>query len=135
MNTFEAGVAVGKTIKYSIIVGLVAAAVIACSGDSKWMSGKEFAANLPAGEKVNTPEAKALIAAFDKDNGKEYCVPKMSGEELGNFRTALPGMMIRNAFTAAFSGQIGEQFEKDLQKAPYETALRLALKQSYPCSK
>jgi hypothetical protein len=130
MTAFEAGQAVRKTFNYIIIAGLVAAVVIACSGNSKWMSGKELINLFPNSQK--SPEQDALVASFDRDNGKLYCVPKMSGEELGNFKARIPAMMIQGAFAEAFSGNIDtDAFEKK----PMESVLRMTFTKSYPCSK
>ena len=130
MNTFELGQAVGKTIKYGAIVVAAAVIVAACTGNSKWMSGKELINLFPNSQK--SPEQDALVASFDRDNGKLYCVPKMSGEELGNFKARIPAMMIQGAFAEAFSGNIDtDAFEKK----PMESVLRMTFTKSYPCSK
>ena len=108
-----------------ILALMVTIGLTACGSDSKYMTG----ADLVKGEQANTPEAQAVIAVFDQDNGTAYCVPKMKDAQLGEFRAALPGLMIKNAFAAAFSGQ---QIQID-EKSPIKGTLRLALKDTYPC--
>ena len=109
-----------------ILTLMVAVGLTACGAESKYMSGKD----LVKGEQSNSPEAQALISAFDQDNGKIYCVPKMKDAQLGEFKTALPGLMIKQTFAAAFSGKGIEIDEKN----PIRDTLRIALKQAYPCN-
>jgi hypothetical protein len=93
---------------------------------SKWMKGTD----LVQSAERDLPEAQALIASFDKDNGKIYCVPKMSGAELGEFRAKIPGLMIGNVFKGAFSGEGMKDFNQD---KPIESVLRMTFTKSYPC--
>ena len=106
-----------------ILALMITVGLTACGSDSKYMSGKE----LVKGEQSNTPEAQAVIAAFDQDNGTAYCVPKMKDAELGEFRAALPALMIKSVFAAAMNGA-----EIDA-KNPIKGSLRIALKDAYPC--
>jgi hypothetical protein len=94
---------------------------------SKWMSGKDLASN---DADMNSPEGQALIAAFNKDNGKVYCVPKMSGAELGEFRAKIPALMIGSIFKGAFTDGGMKDFNQD---KPIESVLRMTFTQSYPC--
>ena len=87
--------------------------------------------DLASGENFSTPEEKAFLAAFDKDNGIIYCVPKMKTAELGEFRSSLPALMIKTMFDDKPSSYLGKF---DINK-PIQSALRLTLSQSYPCSK
>jgi len=96
---------------------------------SKWMTGKELAAK---NADMNTPEAQAVIVSFDKDNGKIYCVPKMSGAELGEFRAKIPGLMIGGLMGNIFADGGMKDFNQD---KPIESMLRMTFKKSYPCSK
>ena len=125
--------AIGQVIGVGLIVGAIAFGVSACSDislpsfGSKWMTGKELAAK---DADMNTPEAQALIASFDKDNGKIYCVPKMAGAELGEFRAKIPALMIGSIFKGALSTQGMKDFNQD---KPIESVLRMTFTQSYPC--
>ena len=125
--------AIGQVIGVGLIVGAIAFGVSACSDislpsfGSKWMTGKELAAK---DADMNTPEAQALIASFDKDNGKIYCVPKMAGAELGEFRAKIPALMIGSIFKGAFSAGGMKDFNQD---KPIESVLRMTFTQSYPC--
>jgi hypothetical protein len=89
---------------------------------NKWMSAKDLIVN---GD-TSSPEAQAIISSFDKDNGRLYCIPKMNGAELGEFRARLPGLIFGGAFQGAFTGNFDE-------KKPMESVLRLAFTKSYPC--
>jgi hypothetical protein len=93
---------------------------------SSWMSGKD----LINPEDRDLPESKAFVAAFDKDNGKVYCVPKMNDAELGEFKTRLPGIMIENIFGGVLLGQRASEFQKD---KPIESILRMSLTKEFPC--
>ena len=125
--------AIGQVIGVGLVVGAIAFGVSACSDislpsfGSKWMTGNELAAK---DADMSTPEAQALIASFDKDNGKIYCVPKMAGAELGEFRAKIPALMIGNIFKGAFSAQGMKDFNQD---KPIESMLRMTFVQSYPC--
>jgi hypothetical protein len=85
-------------------------------------------ADLFGAEQSNTPEAKAFIEAFDQDNGTVYCVPKMKDAQLGEFRAAMPGLIVKSVLT----GMLGQQIQLDV-KSPIKSMLRLALKDTYPC--
>jgi hypothetical protein len=133
-NTAETiGEAIGGLIGVGLIVGAIVFGVSACSDislpsvGSKWMTGKELAAK---DADMNTPEAQAVIASFDKDNGKIYCVPKMSGAELGEFRAKIPALMIGSIFKGAFTAEGMKDFNQD---KPIESVLRMTFTQSYPC--
>lgn len=133
-NTAEKiGETIGVLLGVGLIVGTLAFGVSACSKielptvGSKWMSGKDLA---DKDADMNSPEGQALIAAFDKDNGTVYCVPKMSGAELGEFRAKIPGLMIGSVFQDAFSGQGLKDFNQD---KPLESVLRMTFTKSYPC--
>lgn len=133
-NTVETiGEAIGGLIGVGLIVGALVFGVSACSKielpsiGSTWMSGKDLA---DKDADMNSPEAQALIAAFDKDNGTVYCVPKMSGAELGEFRAKVPALMIGSVFQGAFSGEGMKDFNQD---KPIESVLRMTFTKSYPC--
>ena len=133
-NTVET---IGGFFAGALIVGAIAFGVSACSDislpsfsfsfGSKWMTGKELAAK---DADMNTPETQALVASFDKDNGKIYCVPKMAGAELGEFRAKIPALMIGSIFKGAFSAGGMKDFNRD---KPIESVLRMTFTQSYPC--
>lgn len=92
---------------------------------SKWLSGKE----LFSGEDQSSPEAKAVISAFDRDNGKIYCIPKMKDEDLGEMKVSLQVAMVSAMFAEHSKKTISEiDFDK-----PIESMLRLSLKKKYPC--
>jgi hypothetical protein len=97
-------------------------------GSSKWMSGNELMSLFPNSKKG--PELDATIAAFDRDNGRVYCVPKMSGEELDNFKARMPAMMIQGAFAEMFNPNIDTAA---LEKKPLESVLKITFTKSYPC--
>ncbi len=91
----------------------------------KWMKGSD----LITAKDRDTDEGKAIVASFDKDNGKVYCVPKMKGQELGEFKASLPGLIIKEAFGSALTGD----FKDFNEKRPMESALRMVLTKHYPC--
>lgn len=92
---------------------------------SKWLSGKE----LFSGEDQTSPEAKAVIAAFDRDNGKIYCIPKMKDAELGEMKVSFQLALVSAMFAEHSKKTINEiDFDK-----PIESMLRLSLKKKYPC--
>ena len=109
------------------IIFLLTILLVGCDGKSKWMTSRELA----IGENFNTPEEKAFLAAFDEDNGTIYCVPKMTNAKLGEFRSSLPALMIRNFFD---DKPLSNADKFDINK-PIQSSLRLALSESYPCSK
>jgi hypothetical protein len=128
---------VGQVVGVVLGFGLIVVAVIALTNitlpsfsfGSKWMTGNELVAAFP-NSKADTAEAEALIASFDRDNGSVYCVPKMKGEELGNFRAGLPAMMIQGAFAEAFSGNLDTSA---FEKKPMESVLRMTFTKKYAC--
>jgi hypothetical protein len=115
------------TITFALIFAGVQLSKLSFNFGNKWMTGKELAAN---NADTNTPEAQAMITSFDKDNGKVYCVPKMSGAELGEFRAKIPSLVIGSVFQGIFNGDVMKDFN---QNKPIESVLRMSFTKSHPC--
>jgi len=115
-------------ITKKVILVISVLSLAACSDtNSEYMTAKDL---FQGGFLDNSPESQALINAFNTDNGNVYCVPKMTGAELGELRTALPGLIIQNTLGALFAGEDISLIET----RPLRTTMQLALKKDYPCS-
>ena len=115
---------IGTVIGITIAVGVVAL-YDQISFGSKWMQAQDWMDT----EEQKTVEGRAVIAMFNRDNGKAYCVPKMNAEQLGEFKAAMPGLLIKSAFETALRGQ---KFD---EKKPMEFILTTTLAKNYPCKK
>ena len=115
---------IGTAIGITIAVGAFALYDQVSFG-SKWMQAQDW---MDPKEK-DTVEGKAVIAMFNRDNGTKYCVPKMNAEQLGEFKAAMPGLLIKSAFESALSGK---EFD---EKKPMEFILTKTLSKNYPCKK
>jgi hypothetical protein len=112
------------------LIVFVIIALTACD-NSKLMTGEEFSKNDPT---ANTPIGKALIQAFDQDNGKFYCIPKMNDQEMGEFHAKVVANSVAMIITPE------KFFNKDTAKSydrskPLQSGLRIMFAKDYPCSK
>jgi hypothetical protein len=110
-----------------ILALIVTVGLTACGSDSKFMSGNDLKDLDPAFAK--TPMGQKMISAFDQDNGKAYCVPKMSKDE---FVAASQSIALGAMFLDPSALKVKITME-ELQADPMRAGMKIAFGGQYPC--
>jgi hypothetical protein len=123
MTAFELGQAVNKTLKYSLVVGLVAAAAVACSGkeDAKTSTPAAVASTAPVKSNWET------VNYTDKMSGKQYSYKQTTSLNTETLRFPYNGGSTTNVILYE-NGNVGFYIDKGQLRCHSYTACYIAVK-------
>jgi len=113
-----------------IVVGIVGLTLAGCNSEinqPKYLAGERL---VTGDSNFNSAEGRALVAIFNEQNGKVYCVPNLDERQLVEFKSSLPALLVQNTFKYMND----EIVIHKLTDKPLEYGLELALKDKYPCA-